>query len=71
MGRYIDKADPKDQYSCAQICIEVDLEASLPEVTKLTVREWQHCQKMDYEQLLFKCRRCHEYGNFQKKCPKT
>jgi len=40
LGRFIDKADPKGQYSCAWICIEVDLEAGLPEAIKLTVREW-------------------------------
>jgi hypothetical protein len=26
---------------------------------------------MDYEQLLFKCRGCHEYGHFQRNYPKT
>ena len=48
MGRFIDKADPKGQYSCALICVEVDLEAGLPEAIKLTVGEWQHYQKLDY-----------------------
>jgi hypothetical protein len=48
IGRLIDKADPKGQYSCARICVEVDLEAGLPEAIKLTVGEWQHYQKLDY-----------------------
>jgi hypothetical protein len=39
MGRFIDKEDPKGQYSYAQICVEVDLEAGLPEAIKLIVGE--------------------------------
>jgi hypothetical protein len=70
LGHYIDKADPKDQYSCARICVEVDLEVGLPEAVKLKVGEWHHLQKLDYEQLPFKCRGCHEYGHFQRNCPK-
>jgi hypothetical protein len=70
LGNYIDKADPKDQYSCARICVEVNLEVGLPEAVKLKVGEWQHFQKLDYEQLSFKCRGCHEYGHFQRNCPK-
>ena len=70
LGKYIDKENPKDQYSCACIYVEVDLEAGLPEVMKLMVGDWQHFQKLDYEQLPFKYRHCHEYGHFQKNCPK-
>jgi hypothetical protein len=71
LGQYIDRADPKDQYSCARICVEVDLEVGLPEAIKLKVGEWQHYQKLDYEQLPFKCRGCHEYDHFQRNCPKN
>jgi hypothetical protein len=41
-----------------------------PEAIKLKVGDWQHYQKLDYEQLSFKCRGCHEYGHFQRNCPK-
>ena len=37
LGRYIDKAENKGQYSCARICVEVDLEAGIPEAVKLKV----------------------------------
>jgi hypothetical protein len=71
LGRYIDRAEPRDQYSCARICVEVDLEVGLPEAIKLKVGDWHHFQKLDYEQLPFKCRGCHEYGHFQRNCPKN
>jgi hypothetical protein len=50
--------------------VEVNLEVGLPEAIKLKVGDWQHYQKLDYEQLSFKCRGCHEYGHFQRNCPK-
>jgi hypothetical protein len=70
VGKFIDKADNKGQYTCARICVEVDLEAGLPEAVKLTVGSWTHYQKLDYEHLPFKCRNCQEYGHFQRNCPK-
>ena len=54
LGRFIDIASPKDQYACARICVEVDLEAGLLEAIKLTVGTWYYFQKLDYEQLPFK-----------------
>ena len=45
LGRYIDMASPKDQYACARICVEVDLEAGLPEAIKLIVGNWYHYKK--------------------------
>ena len=37
LGKYIDKAENRGQYTCARICVEVDLEAGLPEAIKLKV----------------------------------
>ena len=70
LGKYIDQAVRKDQYSCARICVEVDLEEGLPEAIKLTVAGWTHVQELDYEQLPFKCRHCHGHGHFAKHCKK-
>lgn len=70
LGKYIDQAARKDQYSCARICVEVDLEEGLSEAIKLTVAGWAHVQELDYEQLPFKCRHCHGYVHFAKHCKK-
>ena len=29
---------------------------------------WNHLQIVDYEQIPFKCKVCHEYGNFENSC---
>ena len=50
--------------------MELDLEKGLPEEVNLFMDGWEYLQKVDYEQLLFKCRKCHEYGNFVKSLPK-
>ena len=71
LGRYLDSADPKGgQFTCAYICVEVNLEKGLPEAPKLTLGEWSHIQELDYEQIPFKCNYCHVYGHFAKRCPK-
>ena len=36
----------------------------LPEAIKINFGSWSHVQKLDYEQLPFKCQKCHEYGHF-------
>jgi hypothetical protein len=72
LGKYIDRAEPKDGLqACAWICVEVDLEKGLPEAINLTLDKWTYLQQVDYEQLPFKCKVCHEYGHFAKHCPKS
>jgi len=44
LGKYIDRAERRDQYSCARIGVEVDLEEGLPEAIKLTMADWSHIQ---------------------------
>jgi hypothetical protein len=70
LGKYIDHAARKDQYACARICVEVDLEEGLPEAINLTAAGWTYVQELDYEQLPFKCRHCHGHGHFAKHCKK-
>jgi len=37
LKKYIDRAKRRDKYSCASICVEVNLEEGLPEAIKLMV----------------------------------
>ena len=72
MGKYVDKSEPKaPMFSCARICVEVDLEKGLPESINLSIDGWNHFQTVDYEQIAFKCKYCHEYGHFAKSHPKN
>ena len=64
LGKYIDTAVRKDQYSYARICVEVDLEIGFPKAINLTVVDWSHAQELDYGQILFKCHFCHGYRHF-------
>jgi len=72
LGRFLESAEPKgDLFTCARICVEVNLEKGLPEAIKLTLGDWSHIQELDYEQIPFKCLHCHVYGHFAKSCPKA
>ena len=42
LEKYIDRAERKEQYSCARICVEVDLEIGLPEAIRLNVADQSH-----------------------------
>jgi len=71
LGRFIDRAEPRDtiqSYAC--LCIEVDLEKGLPKAIQLTLDGWSYIQTIDYEQIPFKCKACHEFGHFTKNYPK-
>ena len=70
LGKYIDKAIKRDQYTSARICVEVDLEVGLPEAINLKVAYWSHVQELDYEKFPFKCIFCHGYGHFARSCKK-
>jgi hypothetical protein len=51
--------------------VEVDLEKGLPIEILMNLDNYKHVQKLDYEQLPFKHKACHEYGHFAKDCKKT
>jgi hypothetical protein len=72
IGKYIDRSEPKSaMFSCTRICVEVDLEKGLPEAIKLSLDDWTHIQKLDYEKIPFKCKMCHEYGHFARNFQRT
>ena len=69
-GKSIHRAKRGEQFTCARICVEVDLEVGLSEVINLTVADWSHVQELDNEQFPFKCIHCHGYGHFARSCKK-
>jgi hypothetical protein len=40
----------------------MDVSGALPEAICLEFRDEEWIQKIDYEQIPFQCRRCHEHG---------
>jgi hypothetical protein len=67
LGKYIDRVEPREGLqACARLCVEVDMEKGFLEAIQLTLDNWSYIQKVDYEQLSFKCKACHEYGHFAK-----
>lgn len=50
IGCHIDWAEPKENvFSCARICVEVDLEKGIPEAVVISLYKWKHVQQLDYE----------------------
>ena len=48
LGKYIDKAKPRGPlFSCARICIEVDLEKGLLEAVNIEMDGWEHYKNVD------------------------
>lgn len=70
--KYIDWAERKENiFSCVRIFVEVDLEKGILEAILISLDNWQLVQQLDYKQLPFKCKVCHEYGHFVKNCKKV
>jgi hypothetical protein len=64
------EATLKGRYtSYARIYIEMDVSGALPEAISLEFRDEEWIQSTDYEQIPFRCRRCHEHGHLIKECP--
>ena len=57
-------------FSCSHICVEFDLNKGMNEDITLIMDKWTHSQKVDYDQLPFKCKIFHDYGHFARYCPK-
>lgn len=55
--------------SCARICVEMDVSGALHEGLWLEFRDEDYFQAIDYEQIPFRCRKCHEHGHLVRECP--
>ena len=53
----------------ARICVCMDLSKDLPKEVSLNWDDEEWIQQIDYEQLPFWCRICHEYGHFGRNYP--
>jgi hypothetical protein len=72
MGKYIKTAEAtlKGRYkSYARICIEMDVSGALPEAISLQFKDEEWIQNINYKQIPFRCRRCHEHGHLIMECP--
>jgi hypothetical protein len=72
LGKYVKKSEAtlKGRYtSYARICIEMDVSGALPEAISLEFRDEEWIQRIDYDQILFRCRICHEHGHLLRECP--
>jgi hypothetical protein len=71
LGKYVktSEATLKGRYtSYARICIEMDVSGALPEAIILEFRDEEWIQSIDYEQIPFRCRICHEHGHLIREC---
>lgn len=55
--------------SCARICVEMDVSGALHDGLWLEFRDEDYFQAIDYEQIPFRCRKCHEHGHLIRECP--
>jgi hypothetical protein len=72
LGKYVktSEATLKGRYtSYTRICIEMDVSGALLEAISLEFRDEEWIQDIDYEQIPFICRRCHEHGHLIRECP--
>ena len=54
----------------ARICVYMDLSRELPKAISLNWEDEEWIQPIDYEQLPFRCRHCHDYGHLGRNFPK-
>ena len=56
--------------SFARICVYLDLSKELPEAINLNWEDEEWIQPIDYEQIPFRCRHCHEYDHLGRNYPR-
>lgn len=59
----------KKYTSCARICVDMDVSGALHEGLWLEYRDEDYYQAIYYEQIPFRCRKCHEHGHLIRECP--
>jgi hypothetical protein len=72
LGKYVktSKETLKGRYpSHARIFIEMDVSGALLEAISSKFRDEEWTQSIDHEQILFRCRRCHEHRHLLRECP--
>ncbi|KAH9291319.1 hypothetical protein KI387_043490, partial [Taxus chinensis] len=72
LGTYMMTADASlklEQMIYARICVLMDLNQPLPQKISLAVEDETWEQVLDYENIPFRCRNCHEYGHLVRDCP--
>jgi len=56
------------QRKMARILVNINVREGLGEEVDIVFGPFQHTQKLDYENIPFRCRRCHDYGHLVEDC---
>jgi len=57
-----------NQKRMARILVNINVREGLGDAVELILGHYRHIQKLDYENIPFRCRRCHEYGHLVEDC---
>ena len=72
LGRFIksdsDRKEP-GVFTYARICVEIDLSKGIPNRLQLKHESFNWNQRLDYENIAFRCRFYHLMGHLQESCP--